>query len=1419
MNNKMLVKSALVLLIAVLLCSAVSALPGVVADSESAVDAFSAYVKESSEKKESEDNTAELFGTYGDLEYSVSNGEITITGCSSSVTSVVIPETIEEYPVTGIGDYAFSWCESLESIIIPDSVTSIGEDAFSYCSGIKDVYYEGSLASWVCISFEDSASQLMSYANNLYIDGKLLSGSVVIPDGVTSIGDYAFGFRQGLTDITIPDSVTNIDIFAFYGCPNLKSFSVAENNEFYSNDSHGVLFNKNKTAIVLYPRGNSATEYIIPDGVTSIANCAFLSCSNLESITISDSVTSVGIRAFSRCSDLTNIVIGNGIKVIGDYTFEDCTGLESIIIPRSVTSISGLAFNYCSNLKSFSVAENNAFYSNDSNGVLFNKNKTKIIRYPDGNTATEYTVPDSVKYIGDYAFSNCYSITSVVVPKTVLQIGLGAFKGCNRLKEIALPFNGYSKETTFSAKDAFGYIFGYSSKSDYGTTEQIVQVKYPHIDWTIGKAYYYYIPYSLKKVIITGDDFFDFENCDRICNVVVPEGLESVNISFFGATGYKSVTIPDSVTEINISYMSGVIYGYSPSAAETYAKDNGFAFEERMYRISYDATNGVNVPPSQTKYRGEDTYLSDVKPIRNGYTFLGWSNAKGGTVVYNPGDIYAEDSAVTLYAVWDPHKYTVSYDPNGGIGAPEEQIKFHDEKLILSNVKPKLVGYTFYGWATSPNGNVVYNSSGSYSANKSVTLYAVWRETTYSITYNANGGSNAPASQTKKHFSDLVLSSSATAKSGYTFLGWATSAAGEVVYQPGDTYTTNESVTLYAVWEIITSGEFGDGLSWSFEDGVLTVSGEGVIPDFAGEDKVPWELLRTTINEIVIEDKITGIGNYTFKGCTSITDITIPDSVTRIGQYTFDGCSSLKEVVFGSSVRTIGNHAFNNCRNLLPDTLIPSNLDAIASSAFDVRVTYDGSSVQWEKRELNPVYNLNYKYGQDSAYITAIGAQQADPGDTLTYSVLAYSSVGSEYITAQIRYPKCFEFAGIRNMEFADSSADTPVLDGGFYTVTVTSQFSFEGEQTDGKTRYNAFDIFFTVKDDCPIGYYDIVFGEDTNFIGDTTEAFETYPARVFIYDDLEIAGSDIVSSSEKYSVIGKNSQNLSVKWSVTDETVATIDENGILTPKINGKVTIVADYTEKADISVRKTVSVVGNNVERIDIVGRDSITDGEVYSAVIYPESLRNKTVTWSVNDESVAKVSAYGVVTVLKEGVVTLRATVNDATGFYAEKQITVPCVSSSVSSLSSNIGEWNKDFCFFEHQYTIEVPAGTKQIELTATFDKGSLKCASSIMLNGKPLTVDLNSTKTVITLTRANVSGQEPSEYIITVLSGIPGDLTGDEEVDLEDAIYLLQYSMFPEDYPIDYADDVDYTKDGNVDLEDAIYLLQYSMFPEDYPLK
>lgn len=147
--------------------------------------------------------------------------------------------------------------------------------------------------------------------------------------------------------------------------------------------------------------------------------------------------------------------------------------------------------------------------------------------------------------------------------------------------------------------------------------------------------------------------------------------------------------------------------------------------------------------------------------------------------------------------------YTVSYNANGGSGAPSSQTKWKDQALTLSSTKPTRTGYTFQGWATSASGSVVYAAGASYTANAAVTLYAVWKANTYTVSYNANGGSGAPGNQTKTYGTALTLSSTKPTRTNYTFKGWGTSASATTVsYAAGASYTANAAITLYAVWEL-----------------------------------------------------------------------------------------------------------------------------------------------------------------------------------------------------------------------------------------------------------------------------------------------------------------------------------------------------------------------------------------------------------------------------------------------------------------------------------------------------------------------------------------------------------------------------------------------------------------------------------------
>lgn len=167
---------------------------------------------------------------------------------------------------------------------------------------------------------------------------------------------------------------------------------------------------------------------------------------------------------------------------------------------------------------------------------------------------------------------------------------------------------------------------------------------------------------------------------------------------------------------------------------------------------------------------------------------------------YSDGDKYTDDGYYKVNAL---ASYTVSYNANGGSGAPAAQTKYHSKSITLSTTKPTRTGYTFLGWATSSTAtSATIQPGATYSSNASVTYYAVWKINTWTVSYNANGGSGAPANQTKTYGVNLTLSSTIPTRNLYTFKGWATSEGGSVSYEPGATYASNANLVLYAVWEL-----------------------------------------------------------------------------------------------------------------------------------------------------------------------------------------------------------------------------------------------------------------------------------------------------------------------------------------------------------------------------------------------------------------------------------------------------------------------------------------------------------------------------------------------------------------------------------------------------------------------------------------
>lgn len=223
--------------------------------------------------------------------------------------------------------------------------------------------------------------------------------------------------------------------------------------------------------------------------------------------------------------------------------------------------------------------------------------------------------------------------------------------------------------------------------------------------------------------------------------------------------------------------------------------------EIKTYTIKYNANGGSGSPSSQTKTNGESIKVSSQKPTRSGYEFDGWATSATGNVEYDPSENYTKDSDITLYAVWKPLTYKVTYNANGGTGTPASQTKIHNEKLYITDDAPERDGYSFVGWATTKTGSVSYKAGQQYTSDKDIALYAVWEANTYTITYNANGGSGAPKNQTKKYAESIKLSTQEPTRKDYIFLGWSTSAQGCVEFAPGSVCSVNENITLYALWQ------------------------------------------------------------------------------------------------------------------------------------------------------------------------------------------------------------------------------------------------------------------------------------------------------------------------------------------------------------------------------------------------------------------------------------------------------------------------------------------------------------------------------------------------------------------------------------------------------------------------------------------
>lgn len=375
----------------------------------------------------------------------VAIGPYAFSDCDD-LKNVTIPEG-----VTSIGEGAFLRCGSLSSIAIPDGITKINNLVFSECTNLTRVLLPDSITEIgdngfsSCFILEEITipKNVKRIGNSAFLGAGLKK--IVIPNGVVYIGNLAFYFCRNLVHVTIPDSVTSIGDEAFSEC-NLLSIDVGEGNQAYRSAGNCLIDVNNKSLILgfknsVIPMDGSVTSIgkgafadckdlvsiTIPDSVTNIEDEAFVRCKDLVSIIIPDSVVNIGRSAFSECSSLMSVTLGNGVKSIDDSAFSGCGSLTSIVIPDSVTSIGEHAFYGCSGLANLTIGS-----SVTDIGLGAFKECINLV---------SITIPGNVTYIGAFAFFGCSGLTNLTIESSVTDIGCGVFEECINLVSITIPGN------------------------------------------------------------------------------------------------------------------------------------------------------------------------------------------------------------------------------------------------------------------------------------------------------------------------------------------------------------------------------------------------------------------------------------------------------------------------------------------------------------------------------------------------------------------------------------------------------------------------------------------------------------------------------------------------------------------------------------------------------------------------------------------------------------------------------------------------------------------------------------------------------------------------------------------------------------------------------------------------------------------
>ena len=888
----------------------------------------------------------------------------------SSLTSITIPDS-----VTSIGTATFYGCKNLTSITIPDSVTSIGESAFAYCSSLTSITIPDSVTSigeaafsncWYLtnITIPDSVTSIGEYA---FQSCSSLT-SITIPDGVTSIGRYAFSGCISLTSITIPDSVTSIGNSAFSNCESLTAISLGCGSALKKSDfgeqANLVSYTNQHALIKTAAKAKTCTEdgnkeywtcehcgkYFLsddtnPETAVELSETVIPASHKLTKVEAKDATCAEdGNKAYWTCehcgkyflSDDSNPETATAVElsetVIPALKHKNATTRGVVEPTETAPGYSG--DRYCPDCNTVLEKgytywnEDNLTWKLDADGTLTISGTGTMKDYDYNNNPSpanqkkgsvkKVVIKDGVTSIGNFAFYNCKSLTSITIPDSVTSIELAAFNNCNNLTSITIP----------------------------------------------------------DSVTSIGDSAFEL--CNKLSSITLSNNITSIeNFAFSKCSSLTNITIPDSVTSIGSSAFNGCssLQTISLSCKSSLKKSD---FGDQADLVSYtshtlkktEAKDATCTEDGNKEYwtcehcgkyfLSDDTNPETAKAVEQSETVIPASHKL--TKVEAKDATCTEDGNKEYWTCEHCGKYFLSDDTN-----PETAKAVELSETILPALKHK--NETTRD-AVEPNGTKPGYSGDRYCPDCDTVLekgYTYWVEgdLTWKLyedgTLNISGTGamkdysyDSPATRKKDNVKKVVIEDGVTSIGAYAFYNCSSltdiTISGSVTSIGKSAFYNCSSLTDITIPGSVTSiGEIA--FSWCSNLTSIEIPSSVTSIGESAFSSTPWltnkrqengSLVivngilidgRTCSGEVTIPDGVTNIGNRAFQDCTDLTSVVIPEGVTSIGEFAFQNCTGLTSITIPDGVTSIGMTAFYGCRSLTSIN-IPEGVTSIGAFAF-----------------------------------------------------------------------------------------------------------------------------------------------------------------------------------------------------------------------------------------------------------------------------------------------------------------------------------------------------------------------------------------------------------------------------------------------------------------------------------------------------